>query len=236
MRTLLIPGLSIIVILAWVSACSQSPPHTAEEWPPLVGWAKQNFQESRASLEMLESMLLASKYEKVVRSDVTVGKYPGPNGEEEEIITNNEDWVAHMRKASVFAVSQDDGYTAYPTGRNPFSPNIVSRSRHYEEIRASDAYKNMLVGTLAYIHLRSTDVEEVECQARFSESKCGACAVTLAPDWLAHYTWSAASFTRTGKEPDSDSTLSKDEIEARSRQAYESCSAKWQEMIASKPE
>jgi len=135
MQNQLITTLSVILLLLSVSACNQGPKQRADEWPPLVGWAEENFLENRASLEALESMLLSSRYHEVAGSGITVGTYSKTDGTtSEEIIEDNERWAHLLGTSTVFAVAREDGYTAYPTGLDPFSPNIVISSDNFEEV------------------------------------------------------------------------------------------------------
>ncbi len=230
MQTLLAAGVGAVLLLVWVSACNQGTEKRANEWPPMLGWAEENFQENRDSLETLESMLLKSEfYEVKGGGGVIVGVYSSLDEgyDRLDIIDDDEEWAAHFRGATVFAVAKHDGYTAYPTGLNPFWDE-----KDYQHV---DGHSE-LIGTLTYIHVRNMDEEEVVCHERHKISKCGACVVNIAPDWLAYYTWSAASFTPTSIEKSSEPKLEGEEIEGLSQQAYESCYSDWNEMIASSPE
>lgn len=237
MRHLFAPALITSFLFVTLSACDQGPQKRADEWPPMVGWAQENFRENRSSLEALESMLLASKYTKVSGPGLTYGEYFLPDGTiHEERIEKKDAWLELFRKSTVFAVAAEDGYTAYPTGLNPFSPDIVISSQNYEEVLASDEYQNMLFGTLTYIHDRESLQKPVPCDTSHRASKCGACTVDLAPNWMAYFTWSAASLTPSRIEEESDGSLTQDEIDTLSDEAYEACFASWEKLTTSADE
>jgi hypothetical protein len=227
MRTLSEAVVGAFLLLVWLSACNQGPEKRANEWPPFVGWAQDNFRKNQSSLEALEAMLLASEFYEVKGGGaITVGVYSGPDDghDREDILEGNNKWASHLRKASVFSVSREDGYTAYPTGIDPFWDK-----RDYQHV---DGYSE-LIGTLTYIHIRNMDEEEVVCHARYQQSKCGACVVSLAPNWLAYYTWSAASFSPTNFAASSENSFEREEKEILARKAEESCYADWIDMTAS---
>ena len=237
MRNRFAPALVTIFLFFTLSACDKGPQKRADEWPPMVGWAEENFRENQDSLEALESMLLASKYIEVYGPGLTYGKYILPDGTvREERIEENDAWLDRFRKSTVFAVAAEDGYTAYPTGLDPFSPDIVISSQNYEEVLASDEYQNMLIGTLTYIHDRESLEKPVSCDSSYKASKCGACIVDLASDWMAYFTWSAASFTPSRIEEESEGSLTPDEIDTLSDEAYEACFARWEELTTSTDE
>lgn len=237
MRSWFTPTPVTSLLFIALSACDQGPQKRTDEWPPMIDWAEENFRENRSSLEALESMLLASKYTEVFGPGLTYGKYVLPDGTvHEEHIEENDAWLDLFGKSTVFAVAADNGYTAYPTGLDPFSPDIVISSENYEEVLASDEHQNMLIGTLTYIHDRRSLQKPVPCETSYRASKCGACIVDLAPSWMAYFTWSAASFTPNRIEEESAGSLTQDEIDTLSDEAYEACFASWEKLTTSTDE
>lgn len=206
--------------MVWISACEQGPRKRANEWPPMMGWAQENFQENRGSFEMLESKLLASEYDEVKGGAITVGVYFGLDDsyDKEDIIDDDEEWATHLREATLFAVARLDGYTAYPTGLNPFWDE--------KDFQHVDGHSE-LFGTLTYIHSPVSDDETPLCRRDFSASRCGRCVVELAPEWYAFFTWVGGELIPETPEFDSQEDASASNSEEESALSLEMCFEEW---------
>lgn len=168
----------VFAALAVLSSCA--------EWPPLSGWATDNFRKSRNSLEALEELLVESKYEKVhaFGPDRAYGIYSEDGIVDEEFIEDGGVWGRHFESSRIAFVQSVEGGTLFSPGLDPF----VARSSRSMDDRP--------VGSILYLHLITDKRDFSPCTKEHMKDANGVCGVRLGDGWWILYSWSIANATQ----------------------------------------